>query len=290
MFTRMSKSEVCLAALLSAGMVSVAVAQVPSVPPPPAAPRAVRVRNIAIRHGGSFLGVGVEEINGERARALNLKEERGVEIRNVEEDSPAAKAGLKDNDVVLEYNGQRVEGAEQFIRMVGETPIGRKVNLLIWRNGASQTVSATIEARFGREGSLPFVYDPQVAPIPPMPQIRMPDMPNPFFSFQSPMVGIESEKLNPQMAEFFGVKEGVLVRSVEKQSAAEKAGLKAGDVVIKVAGNGVSKPRDISVQMRSGREKKSVPFTVIRNHKEMTVEVKLEEQSHQWWSEAREDL
>ena len=289
MFTRMSKTEVCLAALLSARMVSAAVAQVPSVPPAPAR-RAVRVRNIAVRHGGSFLGVGVEEINGERARALNLKEERGVEIRNVEEDSPASKAGLKNNDVVLEYNSQRVEGAEQFIRMVGETPIGRKVNLLIWRNGAAQTLGATIEARAGRDASLPFVFESPVAPIPPMPPIRMPDMLNSFFSFQSPVVGIESEKLNPQMAEFFGVKEGVLVRSVEKQSAAEKAGLKAGDVVLKVAGNAVSNPRDISVQMRSGREKKSVPFTVIRNHKEMTVEVKLEEQSHQWWSEEREVL
>ncbi len=287
MFTKIRKSEVCLAALFAGGLVSSAMAQVlaPAAPP---APRPPRVRTISIRHGGSFLGVGVEEINGERAHALNLKEEHGVEIRNVEEGSPAAKAGLKEHDVVLEFNGQRVEGAEQFIRLVGETPVGRKVNLLIWRNGASQTLASTIEARSGREVPFPFGDAPAVA-IPPVPAIHMPDMPNSFFSFQSPMIGLESEKLNPQMAEFFGVKEGVLVRSVARQSAAEKAGLKAGDVIIKVAGTAVSNPRDITSQMRSGHGKKNMAFTVIRNHKEMTFDVKPDEESF-WPNEVHEQL
>src|SRR5713226_6186522 len=88
--------------------------------------------------GGSFLGVAVAEIDNDRARALKLGEAHGVEITNIEADSPAAKAGLRTGDAVLEYNAQRVEGIEQFQRLVRETPAGREVKLLISRNGATQ--------------------------------------------------------------------------------------------------------------------------------------------------------
>src|SRR3979409_1350361 len=87
----------------------------PLPPPPPAPPDKVVMAPVG---GGSFLGIGVTEVDSERAKALNLKEERGVEITRVEEDSPAARAGLKTGDVVLEYGGQRVEGTEQFVRLV----------------------------------------------------------------------------------------------------------------------------------------------------------------------------
>src|SRR5271169_6357988 len=74
--------------------------------------------------GGSFLGVGVAEITSDRARALNLKEEAGVEVTRVDEDSPAAKAGVQRGDVILEFNGQRVDGIEQLQRLIRETPAG----------------------------------------------------------------------------------------------------------------------------------------------------------------------
>ena len=83
------------------------------------------------RGSGSFLGIGVQEIDSERAKALNLREERGVEVTRVEDDSPAAKGGIQTGDVVLEYNGDRVEGVEEFMRMVRETPPGRDVKLSI---------------------------------------------------------------------------------------------------------------------------------------------------------------
>ena len=83
----------------------------------------------------SYLGIGVVDVDAERAKALNLKEERGAEIKSVAEDSPAAKAGLKEGDVVLEYNQERVEGMEQLVRLVRETPPGRQVALSVWRNG-----------------------------------------------------------------------------------------------------------------------------------------------------------
>ena len=90
---------------------------------------------------GSYLGVGLEDIDSARAKELKLKEERGVEIRRVDPDSPAEKAGLKEHDVVLEYNGQRVEGGDSLARMVRETPVGRTARLLISRDGNTQTVT-----------------------------------------------------------------------------------------------------------------------------------------------------
>src|ERR1700744_6462045 len=74
---------------------------------------------ITIQHAGtSYLGIGVAEINAERAKTLKLKDERGLEVAHVEENSPAAKAGIKEGDVVLEYNGTAIQGMEQLTRLV----------------------------------------------------------------------------------------------------------------------------------------------------------------------------
>src|SRR5882724_6388569 len=189
----------------------------PAPPAPPAPPASRASRRIVMQSApSSFLGVGVSEIDSERAKALNLKEERGVEVKNVDEDSPAAKAGVKVGDVVLDYNGQRVEGMEQFVRFVRETPVGRAVKLLISRNGATQTLTATIGSRSSNTillGGDDFRFT--------MPEIRIPDIPRVVTSWQSRTLGVDSESLNSQLAEFFGVKEGVLVRSVIRGTAAE---------------------------------------------------------------------
>ena len=101
----------------------------------------------AFRAGGanqSFLGVAVAEVDANRARDLKLKDVYGVEITRIEEDSAASKAGLKVGDVVIEYNGQKVEGNEQFIRLVRETPPGHDVRLLVSRNGAPVNLTAVM--------------------------------------------------------------------------------------------------------------------------------------------------
>src|SRR6185369_10964812 len=82
---------------------------------------------------GSYLGVDIDEVTSDRVKALKLKEERGVEITMVDQDAPAAKAGLKEHDVITDFNGQRVEGGEQFKRFIRETPAGRTVTLGIVR-------------------------------------------------------------------------------------------------------------------------------------------------------------
>jgi serine protease Do len=224
----------------------------------------------------------VQDVDAERARALNLREEHGVEITRVEEDSPAAKAGLKVGDAVLEFNGQRVEGTEQFVRLVRETPVGRKIKLTISRGGATQTLTAATEARRGHTiyaGSRAFRIDPPNPPVPPAIAV-----PRAFSSWRSPMIGIDAESLETQLAEYFGVQEGVLVRSVIKGSAADKAGLKAGDVITKVEGSKVGTPRDLSNEIRAKRSQKTLTLTVVRERKEQAMSLTLEDEP---WSAPR---
>jgi serine protease Do len=224
----------------------------------------------------------VREIDGERAKVLRLREEYGVEITRVEEDSPASKAGLKVGDAVMEYNGQRVEGTEQFVRFVRETPAGRTARLQVIRNSGSMTLPVTIGSRKNK----PIVIAPfegsEWKMEMPAPEAMMPDIPKAMMSWRSPIFGIEAESLgNSQLADFFGVKEGVLVRSVMKGSAADKAGVKAGDVILKVDDSKVLTPRDVTAAYRSARsaEKKSIVVSLLREKREASVSVNLEEEA-----------
>jgi serine protease Do len=236
--------------------------------------RAGRTPQVVVQVGGSsYLGIGVADITAERAKALNLKEVRGAEVTTVAADCPAAKAGIKQGDVVLEYEGTAVEGVEQLTRLVRETPVGRQVKISIWRNGAAQTLTATIEARKGtaiRAGGVDIA----------LPSLRLPMFDEPFrLTWQNAMLGIVGESLTSeeQLAEFFGVKDGVLVKSVVRNSAAEKAGIKAGDVVVKVDDSTVATPQDITRALRASGSKKTFTVVVVRSKREMPLTVTMEE-------------
>lgn len=265
-------------ALIAAAAVPGASAQVVTTP----RARAAQI----VRTDRPWLGIGVKDITeAETAKKHNLKEVRGVEITQVDENSPAAKAGIKEGDVIVEYNGQTVEGGEQLSRLVRETPIGRQVKIGISRSGSMQTLSATIEASKGPQvyiaGSAPVAI-PEIH-VPDVRAFRIPELENlPGFMgggvSSSPRLGIIGEPLanQEQFAEFLGVKEGVLVKSVTKNSAAEKAGIKAGDVITKVEETKVGASGDITRALRESRSKKTVTVTVVRNKKEMPITVTIE--------------
>jgi S1-C subfamily serine protease len=226
-----------------------------------------------------WLGVSTADVTSDRLSSLKLKEERGVEILNVITDSPAAKAGLKEHDVILEINGTRVDSVEQLQRMVRELPAGRTVSLLISRDGSTQTVPAKLGERSqyqGRLGDRDFVFR--------MPEFRMPDIriPSPnvqvFSLTQGARLGIDVEPLGRQLADYFGAPggEGLLVRSVDRDGPADKAGVKAGDVIVKIDGRKVSDAGDIRSLLRDTREKRTFPIQLVRNKKEMTVTVTVE--------------
>lgn len=223
----------------------------------------------------SYLGVGVANIDEEEARELNLSDAEGVCVTWVDEGSPAAKAGLQPRDILLQFNNQKIQSAEQLGRLVRDTAAGRNVQLNISRNGKSQNVAVVIGARKARFMPGPDDAFRMEAPSPP----RIgPDMPNPTLSWQSAVLGIECEGIRSQFAEYFGVKQGVLVRSVTKDSAAEKAGLKAGDVIVKVGGKVVTSPREVTIALQTeGTPGKSTQLRLMRERKSILVNVTPEE-------------
>lgn len=227
---------------------------------------------------GSYLGVDIQDVTKDRLPALKLKEERGAEVTMVDQDGPAGKAGLKEGDVILSFNGDKVESAEQLKRMIHEIPPGRSVALGVSRNGQAMSLNAKLADR--RElGSYAGFNAPHVV-IPPMPPIRIPSVEVNFPEvrlYSTALPGLSLEALTPQLGDFFGAPEGhgMLVRSVEKGSAADQAGLKAGDVIIKVGAERIADSGDwrMAVRGKSG----PVPVTIVRDKREQTVTVKIPE-------------
>jgi len=249
----------------------------PAAPPPPATPAPPLFWLSGVTP--SYIGVGFQDVDQGRMKALNLREERGVEITSVDPESPAGKAGLQVGDVILEYNGQRVESSASFIRLVRETPAGREVKLTLSRGGQPVTVALSTAPRRERF-RIPRGGDDLRVEIPPFeaPDIRivMPDAPRAYMSWRNGLLGVETEALEGGLAEFFGVKEGLLVRSVGPGTAAEKAGLKAGDVIIRIDNERVAKAGHITAYLRSNREKRTFTLTVVREKREISLPVTVE--------------
>jgi len=176
--------------------------------------------------------------------------DRGVLIRSVETNSPADKAGLKANDVILQYGRQEVVGALQLTRLVNETPVGRTIDLTIRRDNRDQSVKITTEKAPFSVG-VGRVQRPDLSELSDRIARSIPRI-DVMTSAQTAQ-GIRADSLTPQLREFFGVKGtvGVLVASVDAESPAAKAGLKAGDVIIALDGMNITTPADFSHAMTS---------------------------------------
>jgi len=224
----------------------------------------------------SYLGVDIADVTSERVAALKLKEEKGVEVTMVDQDAPAGKAGIKEHDVILTMNGTPVESAAQLRRMIHETPPGRVVTLGLSRDGEPITVKAQLADRH-KEFSLPApaAKDFHFA----IPEIHVPEIDIPSISVvmtSSARSGLTVECITPQLGEFFGVKNGngVLVRSVEKGSRADKAGFRAGDVIVKANDQPVHDTSDFSHAVRS-RNGSSISVGIVRDKKELNLNLTL---------------
>ena len=231
--------------------------------------------------GGSWLGVETQEVTAEKAKELKLPAERGVVIGKVLGDSPAAKAGLKDGDVITEINGQRVEGTVQFRRMIHETPAGRTLQFTVSRDGHPETVRVTLgkmqESRKHWMNAMPQAFQfqmPEVAPMPGMPNLEW-DGDN--FLTGGPRLGIDAEDISGQLGAYFGAPdgEGILVRDVNAGSAAEKAGVKAGDVITSLNGERIHDVAELRSKLAAAGEGKAAKLGVLRNKSSLTLDVEI---------------
>jgi len=225
--------------------------------------------------GSSYLGVDIADVSAERIGELKLKEEHGVEVTMVDQDAPAGKAKLQEHDVILSLNGTAIESAAQLRRMIKETPSGRVVTLGISRDGQPMTIKVQLADRHKSMG-----WEPNVKVN--LPKIEIPpmdfDLPvSVLVVHSSARSGLMVENITQQLGDFFGVKDGkgVLVRSVDKGSRGEKAGFRAGDVVVKVNNQPVRDTSDFAHVLRSSSGAASV--TVMRDKREQNLTLTLPE-------------
>jgi membrane-associated protease RseP (regulator of RpoE activity) len=227
---------------------------------------------------GAYMGVDIADVTTDRLSALKLKDERGVEVTMVDQDAPAGKAGLKEHDVILSMNGTNVESGAQLRRMIRETPPGRVVTLGVSRDGQPLTLKVQLADRKKSVGWGPKSKDFKFE-MPAMPTMPDFDMPVSVVVAHSSMrSGLMVENITAQLGDYFGVKngKGVLVRSVEKGSRAEKSGFRAGDVIVRVNDQPVNDTSDFSHAIRSTASG-SVTVGVIRDKREQNLTLPLPE-------------
>jgi len=210
----------------------------------------------ALGQDSGWLGISIED-----------QKEPGAIIRRVESNSPAEKAGLKQGDVIVGFNNEQVIGVQQLTRLVRETPVGRAVEVRVRRDNREETFKVTTERgpelRSGSLGlDLPNVHILADSVLRDMPRLQV--------STVYVRAGIRVEQMTDQLRDFFGVygNNGVLVTSVDSASAAEKAGLKAGDVITTIDGKSVQTPAEFSREMRAGSKP---TLKVIRDKQEREI-------------------
>jgi serine protease Do len=254
------------------------------------------------RASQGYLGVDLRDVSDDELGSLKLKESRGAEVIRVDHDGPAGKVGLCEHDVILQMNGQLIEGEDQLRRMLRETPAGKTVTLVISRDGQQMTLVPQLANRLeverkawedhwrvpeptqagdaGVSGGGGTINGPVGGGSTGGPRG------NEFFSpapaakghsfigaltLGSSYTGATVETLGPQLAEFFGSQgAGVLVHSVDANSPAALAGLRAGDVVVRANTKNMTNSGDWMKIVRENRGK-PLAVVVLRDKKEQTL-------------------
>jgi len=217
-------------------------------------------------HSGAYLGVQISAVNSQQASALKLQDATGALITYVDHDGPACRAGLLENDVIVGFEGSKVDSPQQLQGLIHVTAPEKTVTVTIVRSGQRKNMKVTL----GRWDMMSHVRTIPAFNLaaPPPPGVYVPDVEVPSFNLLSSRHGLVVESLSPQLADFFGVPHGhgVLVRSVEGGSPAAAAGLKAGDVVLKINNETVHDMADWQRGMQGFGTKLSV--TVWRDKRE----------------------
>lgn len=233
----------------------------------------------------SYLGIDVSDVTEADFNILHVKEARGAQITRVDHDGPAGKVGLQVRDVIVRINAQTIEGEEQCRRVLRETPAGRSVTLSISRNGQMIDVTATLANRAEVEKR---AWEEHFVVPQPQPNDSYLGSPQPeqkesqfgaaksflgnHLAFSLPYTGLALDAVGAQLAEFFGSKDGkgLLIHTVDANSPAASAGLRAGDIITRANGRPMETTKDWDRILRDTRGK-AVGVTILRDKREQTL-------------------
>jgi len=241
-------------------------------------------RRVQIDGLGGTIGASVRDVSAEEAQRAKLSPPEGAYVTQVEPDGAAAKAGIASGDIIVEFDGERVRSARQLSRLVRESPDGRSIRSIYVRDGNRRTVELTPQS------NSPFVTLPDFSQL----DRQMRDLSQRFeFDYNGPggrgwggwiggtrqRFGVSLTPVSDQLAAYFGVERGALVSSVDVDSPAARAGVKAGDVITSMNGRTVSDSSDVLEEVRRAESGAALAITVMRDKKELKLTAKMPEVS-----------
>ncbi len=216
--------------------------------------------------GKAWLGVYTQAVDDELTEAFDLPVSHGVIVNRVVKDSPADKAGLNEDDIIIRFDGSKITDADELVEMVGEDQPGDEVAVTVMRGDDELELEVTLGERPGGSKSVWITKNPKKEDF--------------FFSFdynEYPYMGVSLLDLTRQLGDYFGIDKGrgALITDVIKDSPAAAAGLKAGDVIVAIDGDEVFDTEDVEDLIEDKKAGDKVEVSVIRNkeQKKFTVEV-----------------
>jgi S1-C subfamily serine protease len=219
-----------------------------------------------------YIGVYMQELTADVRKGLDIDVTKGVLVSGVEEDAPAGIAGIEEGDVIVKFNGKAIASADELRDLVRDIEPGEKSAVEVVRDGESRTFTVTVGERPERRT---FTWNSDE----PMHFGRQ------FAMFGGPRLGIEAHEIEDDgLASYFGAKkgEGILVLSVEEESVAGKAGVKAGDIINRVGDETVKDVRDVRDALRDLDEGDTFDITVLRHGKSQSLKATMDDQAREF--------
>lgn len=254
---------------------------------------------------GGYLGVRTQEVNKDNFATFGLKEVRGVAVEKVMENSPAASAGIQDNDVIVRLNGEEITGTRKLTRLISEIAPDHQVSLTVLRNGHEKDIKATLGKRQGPQFengnfsvTIPDIdkmkIEKELKAMPELKELKKlkelkelqkgdgpmvftmpPDGDGKNFVWkmgERRQIGISAYPLTKQLSENMGVEGGVIINNVREDSPAAKAGLKAGDIIVEAGGKAVKNNMDL-VRAIGDKKDGDIQLTIVRDKNRQTISV-----------------
>ncbi len=197
-----------------------------------------------------WLGVQIQDVTPELAKSFKLKKDQGVVISYVFPDTPAEKAGLKQGDVIIAFNGKKIKNAYDVSRMVAATAPNTKATIKIIRNGEEKELQVTI-------GTMP--ESGQLVPT------------------TGDTWGMQVQKITPELAERLGLapsQKGVVITEVRADSPAANAGLRPGDVILEIDRKKIRGIKDYETALRNARGENGLLVLIKRGRGNLYVVLK----------------
>ncbi len=210
-----------------------------------------------VRRG--WIGVSYQSVTDDIADSFGLDHARGVLVANVVADGPAAKAGLKRNDIIVSFAGQDVADIRRFPRLVANSRVGSTVDVVVWRQGKDQTLKLKIA-----EQEEPEKQNASAQGSP-----KRPAEPDHAVTSTIEQLGLTLQKMSDQLREKYGLSDsakGVVITKVTPNTPAAEKQLQAGDLILEVDQKAVTTPQEVSeiVAKLQAQKKRSVLLFVER--------------------------